>query len=91
MNGQNTIPPIPLAIANPCVGLLENMLAEAKAGRLTSIAVIGITPQAQVATAYAGGQRGDLYVGAGLLQEGLLSSIKGPPQKPSIIHAKALG
>ena len=89
MNGQPAIPP--LAMASPCVQLLENMMAEAKAGRITSIAVIAITQTAQVASGFAGGQRGELYVGAGILQRRLLAEIEGPPVKSSIIPARMSG
>lgn len=90
MNGQTAIPPI--AQVNPCVGLLENMLAEARAGHFWTVAVIGITQQGQVVSAFVGGQRGELYVGAALLQKKLLSDIAGEPQqRPSTIIPARMG
>ena len=76
-------------VVNPCVGLLRDMLAQAEAGALTSCAVIGITAQGQVATAYAGGQRGDLFVGTAFIFKRLLSEMEGPPApRSSIIPAR---
>ena len=91
MNGH-AAPVLPEILAtNPCIQLLENMLAEAKAGKLSSIAVIGITPQSAVATAYAGGQRGDMFVGTAILADALLAEIKGPQKRPTIIPARMGG
>lgn len=90
MNGEHVIQPL-AAMVNPCVGLLENMLADAKAGRVTSVAVISILSGGQVASGYAGAQRGDLFLGAALLQDSLLTSIKGPPTRPAIIPARMGG
>jgi len=77
-----------LAAANPCIQLLENMLVEAKRGNMTSVAVVAITPQGAVATAYAGGQRAELYVGIAILQDSMLNEIKGPQKRPTIIPAR---
>ena len=91
MNGH-AAPIMPEIIGtNPCIQLLENMLAEVKAGNLSSVAVIAITPQSAVATAYAGGQRGDMFVGTAILADALLSEIKGPQKRPTILPARMSG
>ena len=89
MSGQTTpIHGLDMAVnANPCVTALKNILVEAEAGRVTSVAIIAITPQSQVATLYAGGQRGDLFVGTAMLQKGLLEEMQAPQKRPSIIPA----
>jgi hypothetical protein len=90
MNGEGS--PIPqIMMSNPVVEVLTNMLNEAKAGRISSIAVVGITPQSAVAVAYAGGQRGDLYVGFGMIQRRLLQDIEAPAPRSPIIRAAAVG
>ena len=79
-------------VVNPCVVVLRDMLAQAEAGALTTCAVIGITAQGQVATAYAGGQRGDLFVGTALISKRLLGEMEAPPApRSSIIPARPVG
>lgn len=87
MNGN--VAPLGALMVNPCVQLLRDMLAQAESGALTTCAVIGITSTGQVATAYAGAQRGDLFVGAALVSKRLLSEMEGPPvPRSSIIPAR---
>ena len=79
-------------VVNPCVVLLRDMLAQAEAGALTTCAVIGITAQGQVATAYAGGQRGDLFVGTALISKRLLGEMEAPSApRSTIIPARPVG
>ena len=90
MNGS-TFPIPQLQVANPCVQLLENMLADAKIGKLTSVAVVAITPQSGIVNAYAGGQRGDLLVGTLLLQDRIKDDIKGPQTRSPLVRAGLIG
>lgn len=80
-----------LTMANPCIELLKAMLADAEAGRISTIAVIAVSPQTHVAISYAGGQRGDLYVGTGLMQKRLLAEMEAPPPKSTIIPVRVGG
>ena len=91
MNGASS--PIPqIALTNPVIELLTNMLNEAKAGRISSAMVVGVTPQSGMAMAYAGGQRSEIYLGCGLAQTRLLADIEAPQQNPSrIIRAGMVG
>lgn len=91
MNGEQG-PILPqLAVANPLVMLLEQLLAQARAGGISSIAVIHISPQGAITTLYSSGQRGDLYVGSAILQQRLLSDIQAPQQGPKLVRATAFG
>ena len=91
MNGVTS--PIPqVALTNPVVDLLSNMLNEARAGRISSAMVVAVTPQSGMAMGYAGGQRGELYTGCGLAQKRLLTDIEAPqPQQQRIIRAGVMG
>ena len=90
INGETS--PIPaIAMANPLVDMVTQLLAEVRAGRISSMAVVAVTPQGAVGTPYAGGQRADMYLGAGLLQDRILQDIKAPPQRSSIIRATVGG
>ena len=81
-----------IIVTNPIVELLEKMLAEAKAGRVTSVIIAGVTPTGGVLSAYAGGQRGDMYIGMAILQRKLLQDIEGPqPKQSPILRAAAIG
>lgn len=91
MNGEQD-PILPqLAVANPLVMLLEQLTAQAKAGGISSIAVIHIGPRGELTTLYGGAQRGDLYVGSALLQKRLLGDIEAPQQGPKLVRATAFG
>ena len=76
VNGAIEAPKI--VIHNPVVDLLEKLLTDARNGQLSSLGVIGITPQSATITAWAGGQRGDMFVGCAILSDGLLASITQP-------------
>ena len=89
MNGN--VAPLGALMVNPCVQLLRDMLAQAESGTLTTCAVIAITSTGQVATAYAGAQRGDLFVGTALVSKRLLSEMEAPAPKSSIIPARMGG
>ena len=70
---------------NPVVKLLEDVLAQARTGLVTTVAVIAVDPKHAIMTAYAGGQTGDIYVGTGLLQNRALHDIANPPRPQSAI------
>jgi hypothetical protein len=91
MNGNGAMPQIELS--NPIVEMIERLLADAKAGRISSIGIVAVTPQAQVAAFPVGMQIGDIYLGAGLLQKRILHQIDPPlgEKKPTIIRAAPLG
>lgn len=88
----NGAEPMQVVTNNPVVELLARMIAEAKAGNLTSIAIIGITPGEAVMSAYAGGQKGGMYVGTGIVQRKLLAEIEGvpAPARPPLVRATGL-
>lgn len=85
MNGSNALPP--LMMSNPVVDLLTQLLSEAKAGKISSIGIVAVTPQGGCARAYAGGQRGDVYIGISLLKKQILADIEAPQGRPSILRA----
>ena len=85
-NGVPSIPPI--TMLNPVVQILEQTLAEAKAGRITTIAVIAIANTGGYATLMAGHQVGDLYLGCGSLQNKILEAVEAPQKRSSIIPAR---
>lgn len=74
-----------IAIQNPVVALLEQMLSDAKAGTISSIVVIAVTPKGGCATPWAGQQIGDMYMGAGVFQRRVLRQIDPPPEQRSPI------
>ena len=84
MNGAAPAPEIKLN--NPIIDMLERCLADAKAGRVSSIAVIAVTPSSQTATPFVGGQTGDLYVGCGVLQRVLLDFMTRPQNQGRILR-----
>jgi len=90
MNGEpaaNDLPPIP-QLKNPIVQMLEEFLAQAKAGNLAACGIVAISQQRGVANAYVGMLHGDLYVGAGMLQARLLGEIVNPKPMSSIVRAR---
>ena len=93
MNGTNgDIGPIPqIMLTNPVIDLLTQMLARAKAGEVTSVAVIAVSAQGGVGAAAAGGQSGDLYVGCGMLMSRIMQQIEHPPAKSSLVRATVVG
>lgn len=86
MNGNETIPP--LQIANPVVQMLEEMLAQARQGAVTSAAVLMVSNVGQVMTAYTGVQRSDLHLGCNILQGRIIHDVMTPPaqQQPRILR-----
>ncbi len=90
MNGSMN--PIPqLNLPNPAVQLLENFLAEARAGRITSVAIIATAPQGGFGSSYVGPQRGDLYIGAHSLANRIMRDIETPAKVSPIIRATMNG
>jgi hypothetical protein len=86
MNGS--ISPIPqLAMMNPVVQMLEGVLADAKAGRLSSVALVVCMPNGGFGLNYVGGQKGDLFIGASSLAKRLLQDIENPPKVSPIVRA----
>jgi hypothetical protein len=80
-----------LAMGNPIVDLLNGVLQDAKAGRISSIAIVAVTPQHGVATPYVGGQLGDMFIGASLLKAELFDKIRTPPKSSPIIRGVLAG
>lgn len=85
MNGTDALPPI--MMSNPLVDLLSQLLSDVKTGKISSIGVVAITPQGGCARAYAGPQRGDIYIGVSLLKKQILTDIETPQGRPSILRA----
>ncbi len=90
MNG-NEMPDLSKMLVNPVVGLLKGMLAEAEAGRVTSVAVVGITVQGVVMSGHQGPQRGDLFVGVSLIKDRMLKEFGAPAPRSSIIPVRPAG
>ena len=86
MNGASVMPPV--AIGNPVVDLLSALLNDAKAGKIGSVGLVVVPPQGGCAPFWAGGQRGDLFVGAALLSKKILDDIATPQQKSSLVLAR---
>lgn len=77
-------------VVTAAVDILEKVLAEAKAGRVTSIAMVMIDQNGGFATPWAGPQIPQMYLGAGALQARILRSIENPA-KSTIIPARMGG
>jgi hypothetical protein len=89
MNGS--VSPIPqIALANPVVQLLESFLASARAGQITSLAIIAAPPSGGYGMNYAGLQRGDLFIGCHSAAKRLMNDMEAP-QKSPIIRATMNG
>ena len=89
MNGS--VSPIPqIALVNPVVQLLESFLVEAKAGRITSLALVAAPPGGGYGVNYVGMQRGDLFLGAHSLAKRIMNELEAP-QKSPIIRAMMNG
>ena len=87
----NGFPPgVGIQFGNPLVKMLEEVLAEVKAGRMTSVAIIGITPAGGVATPMIGDRMADMYMGAAMVQRHIMEQILNPPRRPAIIPARPL-
>lgn len=85
------IPPLMNDLANPVVQVLEKLLADVRAGSVSSVGLIAITPAGQVGAMYAGQQRADIYVGADLLKTRMLDEMRTPPSQSPIIRARIAG
>ena len=59
------------------IDLLEQTLREARAGRISSVAVITVSPFGNVATPWATDNPPMVYVGADLLKAGMLNAMTG--------------
>ena len=90
VNGQ--LGPIPqMAMANPVVAMLEEVLKMARAGQVSTVAVIGINAQGGVMNPFVGHQISELHTGAALLQDDLRAIMRNPQPKSSIIPVRVGG
>lgn len=87
MNGATGV--LGIQVENPMVQMLQNALNEAKAGRISSIAIVMVTPQGGVANPAMGNQFAELYVALGMTQDDIMKQIKQP--RSPIVRATALG
>lgn len=87
MNGAGMLK-IPGQAANPLVAALETVLAKAKAGEITTMAVIAMSPTGYFPPIMLGPQRSDLSVAIDFAKASLLADIFSPP-KPGIVRAPA--
>lgn len=77
-------------VVSAAVDILEKVLAQAKAGNVSSIAMVMVDPNGGVATPWAGSQIPQIYLGAGMMQTRIIRSIEAPP-KSAIIPARMGG
>lgn len=77
-------------VVSAAVEILEKILAEAKAGRASSVAIVMVDPNGGVATPWAGPQVAQMYLGAGMLQSRIIRALESPP-KSTIIPARMGG
>lgn len=77
-------------VVSVAVEILEKVLVEAKAGRVTSIAMVMVDPNGGIATPWAGPQITQMYLGAGMMQTRIIRGIESPP-KSAIIPARMGG
>lgn len=89
MNGAGVAALGKIPVVSPAVEVLERVLAEAKAGRVVSVAMVMVDPNGGVATPWAGPQIPQMYLGAGMLQSRIIRSIEAPA-KSAIIPARNL-
>jgi hypothetical protein len=78
------------SMPNPVVQLIEQILADAKAGHITSIAFVA-SSGGGFGYNYVGPQRGDLHTGACALARKLLNDIETPEKKSPIVRAAMNG
>jgi hypothetical protein len=91
MNGAEPHPQ-KLVITNPVVDILERVLADAKAGKISSIAFVGILVGGGAAPGYAGVQLSDLYLAVdAVLKPGIAGALLQPQSGPRIIRATPRG
>ena len=72
------------------VQLLERILADAKRGKFTTFAFVGLDAHSQITNGFAGPQIGDVYVGIALLQQQLLHQIRNPQPTGGIVPVKGM-
>jgi hypothetical protein len=77
-------------VVSVAVDILEKVLAEARAGRVTSVAMVIVDPNGGVATPWGGPQLAQMYLGAGMMQSRIIRGIEAPP-KSAIIPARMGG
>lgn len=88
---SNGVPIIGGAPPNPLADYVCTLLKEVEAGRVTSLAIVAVAPTGGVATTLLGGQLGDMYVGAAILQHDVMSRIKGQTAAPpGLVRAAAM-
>ena len=63
---------------SPIVRLLEQLLAGAKSGKVTSIAAIVVGPMATIETPAAGGQLAEMNLGVDILKLRLIAAVDKP-------------
>lgn len=70
-------------VGNPeVIGLLENVLAEARAGRVAAVAMVVSAGPGNMNAVAAGGCQAELFMGCSAIQGALLKSVQGgPPSK----------
>ena len=73
--------------ANPqLVAFLDKILAEAKAGRISSIACLIVSPLGNINVPAYGMQSSELYIGADLFKTALLNAMSRPASPGSVIR-----
>jgi len=91
-----TMPPLPpgvgISMGNPAIiQILQNVLNDAKAGNITTIALVVVNKTGGVYPVMEGTQAGDVYVGASLLRKKILDAIDQPQQQQRIIPVRGNG
>ena len=66
------IKPENASINNEAVALLEQVLADLKAGKISTVGVVVITPQSGIGHFASGRQLGELMIGNGLFRDWLV-------------------
>lgn len=86
LNGLPADAPLNLApIGNPdVIRLLEQVLQEARAGRLAAVALVTVQGPGRVGMSWAGGQAVEVNLGLDHLKDQVISSTK--PQRSSIVR-----
>lgn len=91
MNGSaaaSAVDPLKQAfMADPgAVRLAESLLADVKSGKVSSLAVICVTPTGQVQWPAHGVQATELYLGAGIFQRQIEGMVTGARKNSGIIR-----
>lgn len=86
LNGLPADVPLTMApIGNPdVIRLLEQVLQEAKAGRLAAVALVTVAGPGRVGMSWAGGMASEVNLGVDHLKDAVLSSTK--PQRSNILR-----